>query len=529
MEITTYLRIINRRKWVILATTIITFAVVAYGRTQIPNKYVASAIVRVIPSANDNPSYAQLAYADRIMNTYAQIGSGSVVMSTLREEIKLNLDEPLSVEIKVIPDTELLKITVTDYDPLLASDVANALASYMINDRSIRDVIVTLVEPAIVPEPPSMLIVTLFYILAGLTGAIGGIGLVFLLEGIDTRIYEEKQIERVSDYPVLGKIPAVSIRSGLSREVIAAKYPYNHFFGRMATNLLMAAKHQELHTIMVTSPEPREGKSTIATNLAYSLAEAGQKTLLIDMDLYRPTLHKYFETPNHPGLRDFLLTKCTLESAIYPTTLPSLWVLPSGELLEKCEGVMTGSQKVAEVFEQITQEYDFVILDSPAFLGVSDGLMLSSLVDGILIVVKLGKTRQPTLEAVYQQIANVQANIIGIVVNRVEKRKAAAYYRYYQPGKGIHFINLLRQKWQRIKPALGKTIIEPSPEQAVTSQNTPAETPVENSEVPKEPTRRMKMAKKQVVASQSMPTETPVENSEVPKESTRTRKLAKSS
>jgi capsular polysaccharide biosynthesis protein len=148
----------------------------------------------------------------------------------------LTIDQPLSVDIRVIPDTELLSITVSDYDPVIACNVVTALVTYLVNDKSIRDVRLTLLEPATIPKPPSILFTTLFFVIAALTGTIGGVGVVFLLESIDTRLFEERQLENLSALPILGRIPMKSGKN--SWELLSEKYPYNHSFRRLIANLL---------------------------------------------------------------------------------------------------------------------------------------------------------------------------------------------------------------------------------------------------------------------------------------------------
>ena len=493
MDLLTYIHVIQYRKLLILLVTLLTVGVAAFGRTQVPVEYKASSVVRVIPYSNANPSYTQLAYADRIMKTYVQIGSGSVVMSALREEMRLPLDRPHSVEITNIPDTELLKITITDSDPILASNVANALASYLANDKSIRDVRVTLLEPAGVPESSSRLFAILFYALAGLAGAVGGIGLAFLMEGIDPGLYEEKQVTSVSPLPIVGTIPRVSARD--SWDVIATKYPYNHAFRRLTANVLIPIKNQNMRTIMVTSAQPRDGKSTIAVNLAHTLAQTGLKTLLIDGDLYRPTIHKFFEISNDIGLRNLLLTTDDPGSAIFPTTLSSLWVMPSGIFPEEHEESGVDTQRVAEIFAQVAEEYDFIVLDSPAFLGVADSLMLSPLVDGILMVVRLGKTGQTMLREAYQQLESVEAKIIGVVLNTVGKGHTV-YYPYYQPKQRSPFVNLWRNKANWNHPPLRNPLTNPGLMQSTSSHGVNAQTPVKALAESKKPSRRKKTIQK---------------------------------
>ncbi len=444
MEITSYLRILYRRKWIIVFVTLVTFVVAAIGRSQLPDKYDASAVVRVIPYSNANPSFTQLAYADRIMKTYVEIGSSSLVMDSLRSELDLADNQPLSVEIKIINDTELLRITVTDYDPELATTVANALAALLINDNSIRDVRLSLMEPAETPAPPSTFSILLVYIVGAMGGLVGGVGLAFLLENIDTRFHEEKQVEAVSSLPVLGRIPPVPFWQPRRKKLIAAEYPYNHAFQRLTANLLTQARDNPFRILMITSPEPREGKSTLAANLAYNLAQSGKRVLLVDADLRRPTLHEYFGVPNAAGLGEVLLGAKTLDEVAHSVYFPTLSLVTGGELPDQLEELLLNDELMSALREQMVRRYDFVIADSPAFLGVADSLVLSAWADALLMVVRLGRTRSAPLKATFEQLDYVRAKTIGLLINSSDNPFTATYY--HKSDKRELILGLLSQK-----------------------------------------------------------------------------------
>ena len=427
MDLLTYYQILWRRKWVILVTTLVVAVVAIVGRTQIPVTYKTSAVLRVIPYSTDNPSYTQLVYADRIMKTYLEIGSGSVIMSNLREELGLSPDQPVSVDIEIIPDTELLRINVKDYDPILASEVANALVAYLINDKTIRDVRVTLMEPATVPEPPSTLSIVAFYTLAVLVGLLGGVGLAFVLENIDTRLYDEDRVKNITGLPILGRLPSTSGQR--SKEIIADQFPYNHAFQRLSFTLQNLAQEKPLKTIAVTSPESREGKSTIAVNLALSFAQVGCKTLLVDADMYQPAVHQYFGLPNELGLSNLLHSKVAQKRIIQTTDISELSIITSGSMPETFEELLIDGRQINKYLEQFSTQYDFVILDTPAYLGLVDSMILSPLVDGVLIVARLGVTQGNLLKTTCQQLEAIKAKVIGIVLNSVGEFHSSRYYR----------------------------------------------------------------------------------------------------
>lgn len=428
MELLTYLHVLQHRKRVILIVALVTVVVAVIGRLQMPVKYESTAILRVVPYSTNNPSSTQLAYADRIMKTYVEIGSGSVVMSNLREELGLTPDQPASVNIEIISGTELLRISVADNDPVLATDVANTLVSYLINDNAIRDVRITLMEPANIPEPPSILSIILFYALAVLVGLLGGIGMAFLLENIDPRLYDEKQVENISGLPILGYIPSIS--GWRVEKLIARHFPYNHAFQRLGINLQASAQEKNLHTIMVTSPEPSEGKSSVAANLAYSLAKSGCKALLIDVNLHQPTTHRYFGLTNEQGLSNTLFSNVPLENIIRETNLSGLSIITNGTMPDHLEELLLDGRQMKKVLGQLTRQYDYVILDTSAFLGLVDSMILSSLVDGVLLVTRLGMTRQVSLTTTCQQLEKMHAAILGLVINQTTEILPTSHYHY---------------------------------------------------------------------------------------------------
>jgi receptor protein-tyrosine kinase len=364
------------------------------------------------------------------MKTYVEIGSSSVIMSDLREELQLPADRPTSVNIEIIPDSELLRITVGDYDPVLASNIASALVSYLMNDTSIRDVKITLMEPPSIPEPPSKFSVTAIYVLAVFVGLLGGLGLTFLLENVDPRFYDEKQVESITKFPVLGSIP--SITGWRTKKLIAGRFPFNHAFHRLGINLQSKVHGKKLQRIMVTSPGPREGKSTVAVNLAFSLARSGYKTVLIDMDMYRPSVHRYFGLKKEPGLSDVLMGNTPLENVAKETSLPGLSVITSGSMPEELEDFQLNGKQVEKLLGQLVRHYDYVILDTPAFQGLADSILLSATVDSVLVVTRLGMTRQVSLTTTCNELERGSTALIGLVVNQTAEAPTIGHYHIFK-------------------------------------------------------------------------------------------------
>jgi non-specific protein-tyrosine kinase len=259
-----------------------------------------------------------------------------------------------------------------------------------------------------------------------LVGLLGGVGLAFLLENIDPRLYDEKQLENIAKLPVLGSIPSIS--GWRAKRLIVRRFPYNHAFHHLGINLRFTLQADKSQTIMVTSPEPCEGKSLVAANLAYSLAQTGCNILIVDADLHRPAIHRCFGLPNETGLANLLCSEVAFKDIVHATDLPGLSVITSGSAPENLEELPLDNEQVAKVLEQFTHQYDYVILDTPAFLGLVDSPILSHLVDGVLLVTRLGATRQASLRTTYQQLEKTQANVLGLVIN--ETRQASSTHHY---------------------------------------------------------------------------------------------------
>ncbi|GAG80497.1 unnamed protein product, partial [marine sediment metagenome] len=182
MELNIYLQILARRKWIIIITVLATLVGFFIAQSFIPPSYEAETVLRVIPYSAGDPQYTQLVYANRIMNTYIEIATSGPFLDALNQELGLEEGHLLEVTADIIPDTELIRITVEDSDPYLARDAANTLAAMVISENPIRDLNITVVDPAVTPKPSSILQSLVTIILALIVGLVAGTGLAFLAE-----------------------------------------------------------------------------------------------------------------------------------------------------------------------------------------------------------------------------------------------------------------------------------------------------------------------------------------------------------
>ncbi|MCU0787887.1 MAG: polysaccharide biosynthesis tyrosine autokinase [Verrucomicrobia bacterium] len=265
-------------------------------------------------------------------------------------------------------------------------------------------------------------------ILGVVVGLVVGVGLAFFIEYLDTSVKTIDDVERSLGCPVLGIIPQdVGIMA-----VDGPESPNAEAYRVLRTNLLFSRKDDRLNTVCVVSAGAGEGKSTTLLNLATIFAQAGDRVLVIDSDLRRPTLHKILGLSNSTGLTSYLLKQNALEEVILRTKLPTLDFMPSGKLPSSSMGILSSTQMQALIGE-VKQRYDYVFLDSPPIMGVSDASILASEVDLALQVIQYRRYPQPMNVRAKQMIEKVGGNLVGIVLNNINLSQAAGYYSdYYQ-------------------------------------------------------------------------------------------------
>jgi succinoglycan biosynthesis transport protein ExoP len=270
-------------------------------------------------------------------------------------------------------------------------------------------------------SPKSVLIIPLGVIV----GLIVGLGLAFFIEYLDTSVKTIDDVERSLQAPVLGVIPqnvGVILDEG-------AESPHAEAYRVLRTNILFSRKNENWNTVSVLSGGAGEGKSTTLFNLATIFAQNGQRILVVDSDLRRPTLHKILHVSNTIGLTDFLLKQRTLDEVIQKTKVPTLDFLASGKLPSSSMSIL-GSAQMKETIQELKRRYEFIFFDSPPLLGVSDASILASEMDMVLQVIQYRRYPQPMTLRAKQMILKVGGNLVGIVLNNINMSQDENYYYY---------------------------------------------------------------------------------------------------
>ncbi|HXG91037.1 MAG TPA: polysaccharide biosynthesis tyrosine autokinase [Blastocatellia bacterium] len=319
---------------------------------------------------------------------------------------------------------------------------------------------IRLLERAAVPKKPIGPKRAMMIVLALMVSLAGSIGLVFFLEYLDNTIKNVEDVSRYVQLPALGVIPAISAgarRRALKRKsrhkaLVAAdinktgeakpnqlmaletRSTVAEAYRALRTSVLLSSAGNPPRTILVTSSQPDEGKTTTAVNTAISLAQLGASVLIIDCDLRKPMVHKVFNVDQTVGLSTYLSRDVEIDKLIQPLSIKNVSLLPCGPIPPN-PAELISSDKMKNMLAQLAERYDHILIDSPPLMNVTDPVILSKMVDGVMLVVHGGKSSRQVVRRARQELASVGAKIFGVVLNNVDLRNEGYddyyYARYY--------------------------------------------------------------------------------------------------
>lgn len=285
---------------------------------------------------------------------------------------------------------------------------------------------VDIVEEADPPDRPSSPLVVLNIFLSVVLGLMAGTGLAFFVEYLDVSIKTVDEVEKYLGLPVLAVIPQQSRPLTEAGQSSGQGEAYRS----LRTSLALLGREDHKKIFAVISGGVGEGKSTTLFNLAYVCAEQGSKVLVIDSDLRRPVQHKMVGLANRTGLVNVLTGELKPEDAIQETGVPNLWMMTSGRLRRGTIGIMNNA-RLRSLLDHLKTQYDFVLLDSPPILGVTDAAILASEVDGVLLVVQYRKYPKIISLRAKRMIENAGGNVMGAVLNNINIMRDDYYYYYH--------------------------------------------------------------------------------------------------
>jgi capsular exopolysaccharide synthesis family protein len=324
---------------------------------------------------------------------------------------------------------------------------------------------IQVVDYAQIPVIPFKPNVTLNLLFACIVGLGGGVFMAFFLEFFDNTVKTSEEVRDKLRLPVLGGVfesnPADSLGSPVEKSFLLD--PRSHIaesFRTIRTSLLLSTPGKPPRTILITSCFPAEGKTTVSINLASSFAQAGSKVLLLEADLRRPRIGTVLGN-NGNGLSSYLTGNSNLNEVISQGEIPNLYVLPVG-LIPINPAELLGSNRMRELIRTLTEEYDYIIVDGPPALGFVDSHILSSLVDGVAVVVRAGKTPKNSIRELIDRLWSLKANFLGVIVNGVELNQNSYYYKsynyYYGEDDEKKKLTAARSAENKKQDDLGKTV-----------------------------------------------------------------------
>jgi len=453
--------------WIVLLTVLGLSATYTINKYLISESYTASVqfYVNTQDAQTQKIDLNELNYAQKVVNTYINFLKTKVFYNLVLEESGLPYSlEAIrnSIKISTVGNTEIFQVSVTTNSAIdsfiLAQAVQNVAPDFIKGIKNTTEI--SVVDPVVMPERPSGPHVLLNTAIGGLLGFVLSIILVFVWELIDVNVKDEEELKQRYNKPVIGNIPSYLGNDAIKlkiRRILPVrakgkdsdkgrssnrfdkiidentKFVITEAYRALRSNLRYTLRKDGCRIILVNSPMPEDGKSTTCANLGITMAQTGAKVLLIDCDLRKGKLHRFFNFKSMPGLSDIISGLANETEVIRNTAYKNLQVLPMGSKPPN-PAEMLASVHMEELLGKLAKSYDYIIIDTPPVNVVSDVIGLIKLVDGMLVVVRQAVTSHPNIVSALSKYELVNANILGFVLNGVIqkqglKSKSGYYYR----------------------------------------------------------------------------------------------------
>ncbi len=379
---------------------------------------VGNALVKVFADQVQSTQEGRFAQSKQQLET--QMADMDKQIQDLTQQSSLTTDPTAkdSIETKITQYRSIYSNLLTSYEQIRLAEAQTSSS-------------VVQVEPATPPTEPISPNVLRNTLLAAVVGVFLAAGAILAREFLDDRLKSPDDIIRSLGLPVLGVIGHYKVEESRLVSEAQPRSPISESFRTLRTNVQYTTVDNPVQSILVTSAEPGEGKTTVAANLATVIAQGGRDVTLIDCDLRRPAAHKKFNLQNRTGLSTlFIQSVEDLLEIRQPTQIPHLFVLTSGELPPNPSELL-GSQRMSLIINRLKQT-DFLVIDTPPALAVTDATVLAPFATGIILIVKPGATHRQAARQAVEQLRRVGGNVVGVVVNNLDVRRSYYSYRYYK-------------------------------------------------------------------------------------------------
>ena len=445
LDLRAYARVVFKRKWIVAAFLVFSLALGVLISAQATRLYSARTTL-FVGERQFTIEELQVEMAVRnlsvgLMKSYVEIVKSRTIAQRAIDDSGLDTTpgEVLGgLQAQAIPETQVIELRYVGADPIRSARIANAVADAFVAEigrLGARDlegnpaVEVSIIDPAITPERPIAPNTTRNIVLAILIGLLGGVGLAFLIDYLDVTVKHREHVEALGLASV-GSIPRLDTQGEEVYIERDTQGPGGEAFRKLRTSIGFINLERPARSILVTSPVAREGKTTTAVNLAVAYALGGLRTVLVEADLRRPSLHRIYGMVGTNGLTTAIVGDVPLTEAIMETRTRNLSVLVAGAIPPNPVELL-GSDQMADILERLERMFDVVVVDSPPIGPVADPATLAGHCDGVILVVRAGKTDRRRIVDSARVVERAGGHLLGVVINFLKPSDTPYEYEYY--------------------------------------------------------------------------------------------------
>ncbi|RWZ59553.1 polysaccharide biosynthesis tyrosine autokinase [Labedella populi] len=432
-----------RKQWIVMVMLTVLGAGAGYGVAQtMPDMYrsTASTYASTVNGETTSELVQGSTYVQNLVQSYAAMATSPYVLEPVIEDLDLEMsvkDLARSISADTPLNTVIVDISVASGDPQQARAIASAVTRSLaeavadISPRGVEDaptVQLTIISPASTPATPFSPDTKMIAGLGAGVGLLLGLAWAVTRELVDTRIRSPKDIEMVTDSPLLAEVGRGPRDRSLAQVIRTNPNGATaESFRGLCMSLAFADVDKPVSAVVVTSAMPGEGKSSVSVGLALSLAESMGRVILIDADLRKPSIAEYTGLDGSVGLTSVLLGGSTIADAVQPWGAPGLDVLTAGTIPPNPNQLLA-SDTMRATLAELKKRYDFVVIDTSPLIPVTDPLWLVHETDGAIVVSRNKKTKRPQLSKAMATLGSVGARVLGVVANDVKGHDRLTYY-----------------------------------------------------------------------------------------------------
>ena len=430
MTIVDFFRLLRVNLLLLLAAALVG-GLLGWGYSALqPRIYASESQGLLAARSTDQSLIAGNGPAESRAQAYVALINSQAVRERVAQDTGQDGDGSLSAVL--VPESSMIKVTATSTDPETAAQLANSALQATADvaaevDKNSPLEVVPLSDARVPSAPVSP--DTRRNVLVGAVAGLGaGLAIAVLRRLLDVKVRSRADVKEITGAGVIGAVPENASLTRTGETAVDLDPRAGEAIRALRTNLKFVSVDEPPRVVSFTSADPSEGKSTVASNLARALALAGERVLVVDADLRRPRQHDLFQVAGDVGLSEVLAGEVQPDDALAATGIPNLTLLPAGRTPPNPSELL-GSKRMRALLELASEDF-FVIVDSPPLLPVTDGSLLAAAVDGTVLVVRQGRTRKDHLEAAVENLAAVDAHLLGVVMNGVARSQRGGGYSY---------------------------------------------------------------------------------------------------